>query len=63
MTKRHILLHELTIWFLCNNYVYPNAGYIIPCSSFSLKVANGKTVSWIKTVSYKKFSCDSKDVI
>ena len=37
-----------------------NPGYIIPCSSFSFKLTNGKTVTW----TYKNyFSCDSKDVI
>ena len=33
---------------------------IIPCSSFSFKLANGKTITW----TYKNYSsCDSKDVI
>ena len=46
--------------FLCGNYVYHKAGYIIPCSSFSFKLTNGKTITW----TYKNyFSCDSKDVI
>ena len=50
---------KLTGVFLCNNCVYHKLGYIIPCSSFSLKLATGKTVSW----TYKLFLCDSKDVI
>ena len=46
--------------FLCGNFVYHKAGYIIPCSSFSFKLTNGKTITW----TYKNyFSCDSKDVI
>ena len=46
--------------FLCSNCVYHKAGYIIPCSSFSFKLTNGKTI----TLTYKNyFSCDSKDVI
>ena len=50
----------LTGLFLCSNCVYHKAGYIIPCSSFSFKLTNGKTITW----TYKNyFSCDSKDVI
>ena len=46
--------------FLCSNCVYHKAGYIIPCSSFSFKLTNGKTITW----AYKNyFSCDSKDAI
>ena len=46
--------------FLCNNCVYPKAGYIIPSSSFLFKLTNRKTTSW----TYKNyFSCVSKDVI
>ena len=51
---------KLTGLFLCSNCVYHKAGYIIPCSSFSFKLTNGKTITW----TYKNyFSCDSKDVI
>ena len=58
---------KLTGLFLCNNCVYHKAGYIILCSSFSLKLTNGKTITW----TYKNyFSCNdvikmllSKDVI
>ena len=51
---------KLTRLFLCNNCVYHKGKYIIPCSSFSFKLTNGKTITW----TYKKiFSCDSKDVI
>ena len=32
--------------FLCSNCVYHKAGYIIPCSSFSFKLRNGKTITW-----------------
>ena len=43
-----------------NNCAYYKAGYIIPCSSFSFKLTNGKNVSW----TYKNyFSSDSKDVL
>ena len=46
--------------FLCSNCVYHKAGYIIPCSSFSFELINGKTI----TSTYKiHFSCDSKDVL
>ena len=46
--------------FLCGNYVYHKAGYIIPCSSFSFKLTNGKTI----TLTYKNDSTDdSKDII
>ena len=46
--------------FLCSNCVYHKAGYIIPCSSFSFKLTNGKTIVW----TYENyFSCNSKDVI
>ena len=51
---------KLTGLFLCSNCVYHKAGYIIPCSSFSFKLTNDKTITW----TYKSyFSCDSKDVI
>ena len=51
---------KLTGLFLHSNCVYHKAGYIIPCSLFSFKLANGKTVPW----TYKNhFSCDSKDII
>ena len=51
---------KLTGLFLCSNCVYHKVGYIIPCSSFSFKLTNGKTITW----KYKNyFSCDSKDVI
>ena len=51
---------KLTGLFLCSNCAYHNAGYIIPCSLFSFKLTNGKTVTW----RYKNYlSCDSKDVI
>ena len=39
-------LQKLTGLFLFDNCVYHKAGYIIPCSSFSFKITNGKTVSW-----------------
>ena len=46
--------------FLCGNFVYHKAGYIIPCSSFSFKLTNDKTI----TRTYKNDSeDDSKDVI
>ena len=45
-------LPKLTGLFLCNNCVYHKSGYINPCSSFSLKLATGKTVSW----TYKNYS-------
>ena len=51
---------KLTGLFLCSNGVYHKAGYIIPFSSFSFKLTNGKTVTWICK---DYFSCDSKDVI
>ena len=35
---------ELTGLFLCNNYVYHKAGYIIHCPSISFKLTNVKTV-------------------
>ena len=51
---------KLTGLFLCSNCVYHKAGYIIPCSSFSLKLTNGKAITW----AYKNYSsCDIKDVI
>ena len=51
---------KLTGLFLCSNCVYHKAGYIIPCSSFSFKLTNGKTITW----TYKNyFSCDSKGII
>ena len=51
---------KLTGLSLYNNFVYHKAGYIIPCSSFSFKPTNGKTITW----TYKNyFSCDSNDVI
>ena len=51
---------KLTGLFLCSNCVYHKAGYIIPCSSLSFKLTNGKTITW----TYQNyFSCDSKDVI
>ena len=34
---------KLTGLFLCSNCVCHKAGYIIPCSSFSFKLTNGKT--------------------
>ena len=34
---------KLTGLFLCSNCVYHKAGYIIPCSSFSFKLTNGRT--------------------
>ena len=37
---------KLTGLFLCSNCVYHKAGYIIPCSSFSFKLTNGKTITW-----------------
>ena len=51
---------KLTGLFLCSNCVYHKAGYIIPCSSFSFKQTNGKTITWAYN---NYFSCDSKDVI
>ena len=51
---------KLTGLFLCSNCVYHKAGYIIPCSWFSIKLTNNKTITW----TYKNyFSWDSKDVI
>ena len=51
---------KLTGLFLCSNCFYHKAGYIIPCSSFSLNLANDKTITW----TYKSyFSCTNKDVI
>ena len=51
---------KLTGLSLHNNFVYHKAGYIIPCSSFSFKPTNGKTITW----TYKNyFSCDSNNVI
>ena len=35
---------KLTGLFLCSNCVYHKAGYIIPCSSFSFKLSNGKAI-------------------
>ena len=59
-TKRIPKSPQLTGLFLCNHCVYHKAGYIIPYSSFSLKLTNGKTITW----TYKNyFSCDSKDAI
>ena len=37
---------KITGLFLHSNCVYHKAGYIIPCSLFSFKLANGKTVTW-----------------
>ena len=37
---------KLTGLFLCSNCVYHKVGYIIPCSSFSFKLTNGKTITW-----------------
>ena len=51
---------KLTGLFLCSNCVYHKAGYIYPCSSFSFKVTNGKTITWANK---NYFSCGSKDVI
>ena len=51
---------KLTGLFLCSNCVYHKAGYIIPCSSFSFKLTNGKTITWAYN---NYFSCDSKEVI
>ena len=51
---------KLTGLFLCSNCDCHKAGYIIPCLSFSLKLTNGKTITW----TYKNyFSCDSKGII
>ena len=36
---------KLTGLFLCSNCVYHKAGYIIPCSLFSFKLTNGKTIT------------------
>ena len=59
-TKTILKSPKLTVLFLCSNCVYHKAGYIIPCSSFSFKLTNGKTITW----TYKNhFSCDTKDVI
>ena len=59
-TKTILKSAKLTGLFLCSNYVYHKAGYNIPCSSFSFKLINGKTITW----TYKNyFCCDSKDVI
>ena len=51
---------KLTGLFLCSNCVCHKAGYIIPCLSFSFKLTNGKTITWIYKIF---FSCDSKDVM
>ena len=59
-TKIISKLPKLTGLFLCSNCVYDKARYTIPCSSFSFKQTNVKTITW----TYEKyFSCDSKDVI
>ena len=51
---------KLTGLFLCNNCIYHKAGYIVPSSSFSFKLTNGKTVPQ----TYKNcLRCDSKGVI
>ena len=44
---------KLTELFLCNNCVYHQAGYITPCSSFSFKLTNGKTVLWLIFILHK----------
>ena len=36
---------KLTGLFLCSNCVYHKAAYIIPFSSFSFKLTNGKTIT------------------
>ena len=51
---------KLTRLLLCSTCVYHKARYIIPCSSFSFKLTNGKTITW---TCKNYFSCDSKDVI
>ena len=59
-TKNVPKTSKLTGLSLHNNFVYHKAGYIIPCSSFSFKPTNGKTITW----TYQNyFSCDSKDVL
>ena len=51
---------KLTGLLLCSNCAYHKAGYIIPCSLFSFKLTNSKTITW----TYKNyFSCDSNNVI
>ena len=59
-TKTILKSPKLTGLFLCSNCVYHKAGYIIPCSSFSFKLTNGKTITW---TCQNYFSCDSKDII
>ena len=59
-TKTILKSAKLTGLLLCSNCVYHKAGYIYPCSSFSFKVTNGKTITW---VCKNYFSCDSKNVI
>ena len=52
---------KVTGSFLCNNCVYHKARYVIPCSSFSFKLTNGKTVSWIyKVISLMETSTKCK---
>ena len=59
-TKTILKSAKLTGLFVCSNCFYHKAGYVIPCSSFSFTLTNGKTIIW----TYKSyFSCDSKDVI
>ena len=50
----------LTKLFLCNNFVYNKAWYIIPSPSFLFQLTNSKTISW----TYKDyFSCGGRIVI
>ena len=45
-TKKIPKSPKLTGLFLCSNCVYHKAVYIIPCSSFSIKLTNSKTITW-----------------
>ena len=48
---------KLTGLLLCSNCAYHKAGYIIPCSSFSFKLTNGKTITW----TYKNYLGQTQD--
>ena len=60
-TKTILKSPKLIGLFLCNNCVYHKPGEIIPCSSFSFKLNNWKTI--VLWTNKNDFSCDSKDAL